>query len=357
MDEVESLTRRLVTVGVGDDCGEEETGDLVESWLRRETDAEVERDAVGNVIARKGEGSPSLGLVGHHDVVPPDESQIEDGSFVVDKRDGRLYGRGTADMKGSLAAAMLGFGDADPSSEVLLCSFVGEEKGGIGARHAVENGVSPDRAVVVEGSTGYSSPRTVDVGVAHRGRREWELTARGESGHASQPDEAVNAVYEALAGVEEVRNYGFETVEVAGEEISGTAAVTRIESNVDGASNVIPETCRFTVDERTVPRTQGLEPVSGLESDVVSEVPAMECDDDDFVSSVLAASSDSDETDRDPDAVVKPHATDAGWLSRAGTDCVVCGAAERGEAHTADESVSLSVLRRCRRIYSRLIGT
>jgi acetylornithine deacetylase len=49
--------------------------------------------------------------------------------------------------------------------------------------------------------------------------------------------------------------------------------------------------------------------------------------------------------------VVKPHATDAGRLAAAGTACVVVGPSEPGEAHTADESVSVAVLSRCRRIY------
>lgn len=96
----------------------------------------------------------------------------------------------------------------------------------------------------------------------------------------------------------------------------------------------------------------------------------MACEDGAFADSVLRAARDAhghptdplaeggrdgDDTDPagpTPEHVVKPHATDAGWLAaRAGTDCVVCGAAEPGEAHTATESVSLAVLRRCYRIY------
>jgi acetylornithine deacetylase len=55
--------------------------------------------------------------------------------------------------------------------------------------------------------------------------------------------------------------------------------------------------------------------------------------------------------------VVKPHATDAGWLAGAGTTCVVCGAAEPGEAHTADESVSLAAVERCAEVYRRVAET
>jgi len=57
---------------------------------------------------------------------------------------------------------------------------------------------------------------------------------------------------------------------------------------------------------------------------------------------------------RNGECVVKPHATDAGWLAGTGTTCVVCGAAEPGEAHTAEESVSIEVVQRCERIYRRV---
>jgi acetylornithine deacetylase len=60
---------------------------------------------------------------------------------------------------------------------------------------------------------------------------------------------------------------------------------------------------------------------------------------------------DGEPADGQPQQVVKPHATDAGWLAEAGTTCVVCGPAEPGEAHTATESVSLAVLDRCYEIY------
>ncbi|MUV86941.1 M20/M25/M40 family metallo-hydrolase, partial [Natronomonas sp. CBA1123] len=123
MDATE-LTRRLVETPSHED--ESVLGDVLAAWLRDRTDAAVERDGSGNVIARRNAGSgPSLALVGHHDVVPPDESQLTDGEYVVGERDGRLYGRGSADMKGSLAAAMVAFAEADPAGELVFASFVG----------------------------------------------------------------------------------------------------------------------------------------------------------------------------------------------------------------------------------------
>ena len=78
----------------------------------------------------------------------------------------------------------------------------------------------------------------------------------------------------------------------------------------------------------------------------------MACDDAGFADAALAAADAAQSGS--PEHVVKPHATDAGWLAGAGTTCVVAGAAEPGEAHTDDESVSIAVLERCRRLYRGL---
>jgi len=90
--------RRSPHAGPGLDSqsrGRDGRGDFVERWLRDETEAAVERDEHGNVFARVGEGETTLALAGHHDVVPPDDSQVAgDGEYIVEAEDGRLYGRG-----------------------------------------------------------------------------------------------------------------------------------------------------------------------------------------------------------------------------------------------------------------------
>jgi len=387
---VADLTRELVSIPSHDSAAA--AGDFIASWLRDHTDAAVTRDAAGvdedggrdggesgdserddrggNVIARKGSGDTSLALVGHHDVVPPDESQVrEDGGYVlaeaVDEETGerRLAGRGSADMKGAVAAAMLAFRGADPAGELVFASFVGEELGGIGAQYAIDRGFAPDYAVVGEGSTGYSAPGVTDVAVAHKGRRGSTLVAEGAAAHASKPEIGANAIYRATDAVDVVRELDFPVTEVMGHDLSGSVAVTEIEGG--SAWNVIPERCTVTVDERTVPGEHAplerVEAVEGVSWRVDQDLPPMRCDDAAFADAVLDTaravhereSADERRTGT-PEQVVKPHATDAGWLAEAGTTCVVCGPAEPGEAHTADESVSVPVLERCRDVYERV---
>jgi acetylornithine deacetylase len=347
---VVELTKRLVSVPSHDD--ETAVGDAIESWLRRETDGEVTRDDHGNVVARRGPpAAPSLALVGHHDVVPPADRQVADGEYVVEERDGRLYGRGSADMKGAVAAAMCAFRDADPDCDLHVVSFVGEERGGVGAQAAIEDGFGVDYAVVGEGSTGYSAPGVTDVAVAHKGRRGSTIHATGVAAHASEVDRGENAVYRACDAVDVVRGMEFPSTTVLGHDLSGSVAVTEIDGG--SAWNVIPESCSVTVDERTVPGERAplerVESVEGVTWTVDQDLPPMACDDAGFAELVREAAADAQAAD--PELVTKPHATDAGWLADAGATCVVCGAAEPGEAHTETESVSLDVLGRCYRAY------
>jgi len=353
------LTRHFVSIPSHD--SEAAAGDFVENWLRDHTDATVTRDDAGtdenrggNVIAYKGSGDTSLALVGHHDVVDPDEEQLRDGEYVVEEDDGRMHGRGTADMKGAVAAAMCAFRDADPAGELMFASFVGEEAGGVGARCAIDRGFAPDYAVVGEGSTGYSGPGVTDVAIAHKGRRGSAVTAHGTAAHASEVAQGENAIYRGTEAVDTIRDLDFPSTTVLGHDVRGSIAVTEIEGGT--AWNVIPERCTVTVDERTVPGERAdLETVAeipGVEWAVDQDLPPMQCSDADFADAVLAAADAVQ--DGDPEHVVKPHATDAGWLADAGTECVVCGVAEPGEAHTATESASLAVIERCYGIYRRV---
>jgi acetylornithine deacetylase len=365
MDELADLTEKLVAIPSHED--EAAAGDAIEEWLRAETDARVERDEVGNVIARKeATGDPdadALAFVGHHDVVPPAERQTTGdgnaGDYVVERRDGRIHGRGAADMKGAVAACMLAFRDAEPPTgrELAFASFVGEEVGGEGARHAISEGFAPDRALVAEGSTNYSKPGVTDVVVAHKGRRASTLVARGTAAHASEPEAGENAIYRASDAIDVVRRLDAPGATVFGESVTGSLAVTMVHGGETW--NVVPERCEVTIDERTVPGdradlARAADAVAGVEWEVEQDLPPMACGDDAFAEGALAVAREvHDELGLDaPEHVVKPHATDAGWLAEAGTETLVCGASEPGEAHTDTESVGIDVLDRCYRIYA-----
>ena len=340
--EIVDLTASLVAVP--NSKSEREAGAVVREWLENNTSATVESDETGNIFARKGSGAPSLALIGHHDVVSPVQSQVTDNRIVVTDEGDRLFGRGTADMKGALAAMMVAFREADPDIELIFASFVEEEAGGIGAQAAIEDGFEPAYAIVGEGSASYSSNGVLDVGVAHKGRRGSLIQATGTSAHASEPSAGENAIYRAMEAIDLIRSLDMPTETVFGKSIAGSLTVTEIESE-DGW-NTVPDFCEVTVDERTVPGQtadlERVESISGIEFSVEQNLPPMRCDSSAFATQVLEIAKESQSGT--PHRIVKPHATDAGWLANAGTDCLICGPAEPGEAHTANESVSKSLL-------------
>ena len=354
MDDVVSLTRELIEISSHED--ETEAGDFIEAWLRERTDATVMRDDAGNVIASRGSsGEPALALVGHHDVVPPADEQVDEhGATISQETENRIYGRGSADMKGAVAAMMLAFRDADPSLDLAFASFVGEEVGGIGARHAVADGFVPTFAVVGEGSAQYATDGALDVVVAHRGRRGSTITARGRACHASEPEAGINAIYRATEAIDRLRDIERPTATVAGETLHGSLEATKI--NAGTADNVIPETCQFTLDERTLPGStidieSAIEDLDGIEWEIDQDWPPMQCHDERFAERVRLALA---AVGPDPRLITKPHATDASWLAEAGTATVVVGPAERGQAHTSEESVDIELLQLAKRGYQAI---
>ena len=218
--------------------------------MRRVGFTEVWTDRIGNVIGRIGHGQgPKLLLDGHMDVVdvgdlarwphPPYNGVIQDGI---------LYGRGTCDMKGGLAAmvysvkALLDAG-VDLAGDLYVVGVVQEEPcEGLAIRTLVEEeGIRPDYVVLGE-------PSDLQVRTGHRGRLEMRVTVRGKAAHASSPTLGSNAIHNAARLI-----FGLELLapRLANDPFlgRGTLVVTQIESQA-ASRNALPDCCTFYVDRR-----------------------------------------------------------------------------------------------------------
>jgi putative selenium metabolism hydrolase len=211
---------------------------------------EVWTDRVGNVVGRIGPGSgPRLFYDGHMDTVGVgDPAAWTRDPFGAVIENGILYGRGAADMKGSLASLVYGAKALIDSGlrlagDLVVVGVVQEEPcEGHAIRVLVEEeGLSPHWVVLAE-------PTRLQVSRGQRGRLEMQVTVRGRSSHASAPDRGDNAIYGAARLIF--------SLELLADMLSedpflgkGTLAVTRIE-NTGGSNNVIPDSCTFVVDRR-----------------------------------------------------------------------------------------------------------
>ena len=207
-------------------------------------------DRIGNVIGRYGRtGGPILLFNAHMDTVDiGDRDAWSHDPYGADIEQGDLYGRGSADMKGAIAAMIYGIGllcekEIDLPGEVIVAAVVQEEPTeGMAIRVLVEEeGLLPQWVVLGE-------PTNLQVARGQRGRMEICVTTLGRSHHASAPSEGENA----LSGAARVI-FGLEMLSanlmndaVLGQ---GTIAVTHLTS-IAGSRNAIPDRCELIVDRR-----------------------------------------------------------------------------------------------------------
>lgn len=205
-DEVIELTRALVRIPSvyrpGDpEATEARVAAFVESWFRREGfDVEVQDVAPGrpNVIGSLGEkrsGQRSLLLEGHTDVVTEgDPAEWSRPPFGAELVDGRIYGRGTADMKSGLAAAMVAAAafrraGVGLKGKLVVGALVDEEDGMIGVRHLCQTAVGRelDAAIICE-------PEENELCLEQRGVVWVRFRVRGKMAHGAMPEAGVNPI-------------------------------------------------------------------------------------------------------------------------------------------------------------------
>lgn len=184
---------------------------------------------------------------GHLDTVPYGslEEWKTDPSKAVEQ-DGRIYGRGSSDMKSGVAAmayALCHLGE-EPACNIRFVGSCDEEKGGLGAEKALEAGYTKDVQWILVGE-----PTDMKLGIAQKGCLWLEMQIKGKTSHGAYPKEGANAVSCAARLADQVKAY----VETFSHDILGTstAQITMIQGGV--ANNMTPDFCRVVMDVRMVP--------------------------------------------------------------------------------------------------------
>ena len=234
----------------------------------------VETDAYApgrvNVVGRLVNGpGPVFAFNTHIDVVPVGAGWTSD-PLTLRERDGRLYGRGACDAKGSLAAmiaacAALAADRASWSGTLLAVFVADEEVASDGAKRYAANRPAIDYAVIGE-PTGNS------VVSAHKGSLRPLVSVRGLTAHSGTPQLGRNAVFHAARLLARFETYA-QTLARRTHPLCGHASltVTRIEGG--HADNVIPEGCTFLLDRRMVPGESEADARAGIEA-ILSEAAA-----------------------------------------------------------------------------------
>ncbi|GAP09196.1 acetylornithine deacetylase [Bellilinea caldifistulae] len=235
---------------------EEAAAGLVERTWRDLGFEDVHTDRLGNVLARRGSRRSGLRVLfdAHLDVVPatsPQEWRFP--PFSGELSDGRVWGRGAADTKASLAAmtfALAGLSADDLAGEVYLSASLGEEVLEGAAFSAVLEAVQPDLVIIGE-------PSDCRLGIAQRGRARLAFTVSGKAAHSSAPEAGQNAIENAAALIERIANLPLPTHPLLGQ---GLMTAIQVQSQPYPSLSTTPYRCEVVYDRRLMPG----ETISGL---------------------------------------------------------------------------------------------
>ena len=254
--DVLTLTRRLLSFNTINPPGQEyDCAHFLASILEKEGfqieyyDLEERRP---NIIARLGHDRKRLPLCfsGHLDTVPLGTSPWSRDPFKGEIEGGKLYGRGSTDMKGGIAAmviaslrlAQMSRGTAD----IMLILSVGEERGCLGVEHLVQRGIPLGRVgalIVGEPTSNYPL-------IGHKGALFLEGQTSGVTAHGSMPEHGVNAIYNAARGIIKLAmfDFGWPAHSIYGIPTLNVGTVTGGEM-----ANIVPDKAVFGIDIRTIP--------------------------------------------------------------------------------------------------------
>jgi acetylornithine deacetylase/succinyl-diaminopimelate desuccinylase family protein len=261
VDDVRDLAVELVqAVGENPPGGEGKTvAALADACRQRSLDVtstEVEpgRENISAVLAGAG-SRPGLLLLGHTDVVPVGHGwTVPPFGGVV--RDGRLYGRGSADMKGGLAACVVAMSALQRagvalSGPVELAAVVDEEETGKGVRAYLKDG---DRSAFA--GCIVAEPTDLQTIIAARGDSYVEVAVTGRAAHSGNPSDGVNAIYGAAAVVAELERWHGDLA-AAAHPLVGPATWSVGQVHGGTGTSTVPAKCEVVADRRLLPDENG----------------------------------------------------------------------------------------------------
>lgn len=229
---------------------EKKMADLVRENMCANGFDEVIIDKYGSVVGHIVGEKPGKKLLldAHMDTVGVDKSEWDYDPFGAEVLDGKIYGRGSSDMKGALAAmiqAVTNFSqdtDRNFKGDIFISAPVHEECfEGVAAREISEK-TNPDYVIIGE-------PSSLNIMRGQRGRAEIVIETKGESAHSASPEVGKNAVYSMVNLIKKIRNIELKEHNILGR---GILELTDIISSPYPGSSVVPNNCRATFDRRTL---------------------------------------------------------------------------------------------------------
>ena len=319
-------------------------------------------------------GVPGVALSGHTDVVPVDGQPWDSDPFGLVQKEGRLYGRGTSDMKSfsAIALALVPEFVARPlKTPIHFALSFDEEVGCLGAplmidRLGAELGVKPMIVIVGE-------PTDMAVVNAHKGVYSFNTRVRGLEAHSSATHRGVNAVQYAALLVHFLTEMADEMAARAAPESGFDPPYTTVHvGTIRGgtAHNIVPLDCAFTweyrlmpgadadeirtrferfAEETVLPRMHAVDPGTAIDTELRCYVPGLVPEEGSPAEEIVMALARTNRTE------VVAYGTEAGLFQEVGIPTVICGPGSIRQAHQPNEYIELSQVQACESFMRRLL--
>lgn len=304
-----------------------------------------------NLIARftpSGRVKKRVVLAPHTDTVG--DLGMSDRLFQPEIRNGRLYGRGACDTKGSVASMLMAVlslalqGRRPATTEIIFAGLIDEENSQLGSRALVRSGFKADLAIVGE-------PTQLQVVTAHKGDLWLKVTTRGKSAHGAKPHLGKNAIHSMAQIINLIETDYATTLKNQSHPLLGQATVNVGSIRGGTQPNIVPDWCEISIDRRTLPGETSASVMRGLRKFLVKHglkatindskgapAPSLETNPRLPLVQALLASVGQNST------VGVDYFCDAAILAAGGIPSVVFGPGDIAQAHTATEWISVRQL-------------
>ena len=372
-----ALLERLVAFDTTSERSNLALIDFVEAYLAEHGVASrrsSRQDGKANLFATLGpQRDGGVVLSGHSDVVPVAGQDWSSDPFALARRDGRLYGRGSCDMKGFLAAALALVPEALAAGlerPLHLAISYDEEVGCFGAEALIadigRSGLRPAAVIVGE-------PTEMRLISGHKGIAVYRTEVRGLEAHSSEPNRGASAIFAAarlIGFLEELARARREgPPDEAFDPPYSTVNVGMVEGGT--AHNIVPRHCAFTWQVRLLPSEDGAAildaferyaaeqvlpglrataPEAAIATHCLAAVPGLAAEPDSAAEGLVRLLTGLNSSEQ------VSFATEAGLFQRAGIPTVVCGPGSIRQAHRPDEFIEIAQLEACEAFLRRLIG-
>ncbi|MCT6589836.1 acetylornithine deacetylase [Pantoea dispersa] len=326
-----------------------------------------------NLYARLGPaGSGGVMLSGHSDVVPVDGQTWTVPPFALTERDGKLYGRGTADMKGFLACMLAAVPHflAQPLRQPLhLAISYDEEVGCLGVRSLVKAlAQRSDRPAICL----IGEPTELRPVLGHKGKLAMRCEVQGAACHSAYAPQGVNAIEYAAKLIQRLTVIGERLAAPDRQDARFDPPFTTVQTGVihgGCALNIVPDACSFDFEVRTLPQEdaqqvaeelvayaqqtlepqmRAVQPASAIRFSPLSAYPGLDTAAHSAAAQLIARLSGSDSFG------TVAFGTEGGLFAAAGIPCVVCGPGSMEQGHKPDEFITLAQLDACDSLLRRL---